>query len=251
MDSGIYAAYTGLLSRTQALDTAANNLANAGTSGFRAQRDYFSGVLAGGVDQDPDTASQVGQSVNGFGILGGNRLDLGQGELKATGNPLDLALQGHGFFAIETANGIRYTRDGAFSRSSTGVLQTAQGEPVLDSNQKPITIPTGSIYVSPDGSISVSTPGGSAIVGRVGTFDFAQKSVLTAVGANRFSANGSQPIPAKALVEQGSVEGANEDAIHGTMQLVLVQRQAEMMQKALSVFNNDFDKTASEDIPRV
>jgi flagellar basal-body rod protein FlgF/flagellar basal-body rod protein FlgG len=251
MDSGIYAAYTGLLSRTQALDTAANNLANAGTSGFRAQRDYFSGVLAGGVDQDPETASQVGQSVNGFGILGGNRLDLGQGELKATGNPLDLALQGHGFFAIETANGIRYTRDGAFSRSSTGVLQTAQGEPVLDANQKPITIPTGSIYVSPDGSISVSTPGGSAIVGRVGTFDFAQKSVLTAVGANRFSANGSQPIPAKALVEQGSVEGANEDAIHGTMQLVLVQRQAEMMQKALSVFNNDFDKTASEDIPRV
>jgi flagellar basal-body rod protein FlgF/flagellar basal-body rod protein FlgG len=54
-----------------------------------------------------------------------------------------------------------------------------------------------------------------------------------------------------ASIEQGSVEGANEDAVHGTMQLVLVQRQAEMMQKALSVFNNDFDKTASEDLPRV
>ena len=94
MDSGLYAAYTGLLARTQALDTAANNLANAGTTGFRAQRDYFTGVLAGGVDQDPETASQVGQSVNGFGVLGGNRLDLGQGEIKATGNPLDLALEG-------------------------------------------------------------------------------------------------------------------------------------------------------------
>jgi flagellar basal-body rod protein FlgF len=251
MDSGLYAAYTGLLARTQALDTAANNLANAGTAGFRAHRDYFSGVLAGNVDQDPDTASQVGQSVNGFGVLGGNRLDLGQGEIKATGNPLDLALEGQGFFAIQTSNGIRYTRDGSFSRSPTGVLQTAQGEPVLDPTQKPITIPTGSVYVSPDGSISVSTTDGSVIVGRVGAYDFSDKSVLTAEGANRFSANGAKPIAANASIEQGSVEGANEDAIHGTMQLVLVQRQAEMMQKALSVFNNDFDKTASEDLPRV
>jgi len=251
MDSGIYAAYTGLLARTQALDTAANNLANAGTTGFRAQRDYFSGVLAGGVDQDPETASQVGQTVNGFGVLGGNRLDLGQGEMKATGNPLDLALEGQGFFAIQTSNGIRYTRDGAFFRSSKGVLQTAQGEPVLDANQRPITIPTGAIYVSPDGSISVSTLDGNAIVGKVGTFDFADKSVLTAEGANRFSANGANPIPATAVFEQGSLEEANEDAVHGTMQLVLVQRQAEMMQKALNVFNNDFDKTASEDLPRV
>jgi flagellar basal-body rod protein FlgF len=251
MDSGLYAAYTGLLARTQALDTASNNLANAGTVGFRAERDYFSGVLAGGIDQDPQTASQVGQSVNGFGVLGGNRLDLGQGELKATGNPLDLALQGQGFFAIQTSNGVRYSRDGAFSRSSTGILQTAQGEPVLDTNQKPITIPTGPIYISPDGTISVSTPDGSMIAGKVGTFDFSDPSVLTAEGANRFSANGAKPISASASVEQGSVEGANEDAVHGTMQLVLVQRQAEMMQKALSVFNNDFDKTASEDLPRV
>jgi flagellar basal-body rod protein FlgF len=251
MDSGIYAAYTGLLARTQALDTAANNLANAGTAGFRAQRDYFSGVLAGGVDQNPETTSQVGQSVNGFGVLGGNRLDLGQGEMKATGNPLDLALEGQGFFAVQTTNGIRYTRDGSFSRSSTGVLQTSKGEPVLDPDQKTITIPTGSIYVSPDGSISVSNSDGNMIVGRVGAFDFADQSVLTAEGANRFSANGAKPIAASASFEQGSVEGANEDAVHGTMQLVLVQRQAEMMQKALSVFNNDFDKTAAEELPRV
>jgi flagellar basal-body rod protein FlgF len=253
MDSGIYAAYTGLMARTQALDTAANNLANAGTTGFRAQHDYFSGVLAGGLDQDPETASQVGQSVNGFGVLGGNRLDLGQGELQATGNPLDLALEGQGFFAIQTSNGTRFTRAGAFSRSSTGVLQTSQGEPVLDTNQKPITIPTGTIYVSPDGSISVSTVDGNVIAGRVGVFDFADKDkhALIAEGANRFSADGVKPIAGSAMMEQGSIEGANEDSVHGTMQLVLVQRQAEMMQKALSVFNNDFDKTASEDLPRV
>jgi flagellar basal-body rod protein FlgF len=251
MDSGLYAVYTGLMARTQALDTAANNVANAGTNGFRAQRDYFQGIVAGGLDQNPSTASQVGQSVNGFGVLGGNHLDLGQGQLATTGNPLDLALQGQGFFAIQTANGVRYTRDGAFTRSSTGVLQTTQGEPVLDVNQQPITIPTGDIHISADGNISVLIPDGSVIVGQVGVFDFADKSALSAEGTNRFSVNGATPIPASASVEQGAVEGANEDSIHGSMQLVLVQRQAEMMQKALSVFNNDFDKTAAEDLPRV
>ena len=251
MDSGLYAAYTGLMARTQALDTAANNVANAGTNGYRAQRDYFRGIFAGGLDRDSPADSQVGQSVNGFGVLGGNRLDLGQGQLEATGNPLDLALQGQGFFALQTKTGLSYTRDGAFSRSSTGVLQTSQGEPVLDRNQQPITIPTGSIHVAGDGSISVSTPDGSMIVGQVGVFDFADKSALIAEGTNRFSAGDAKPIAANASIEQGSIEGANEDAIHGTMQLVLVQRQAEMMQKALSVFNNDFDKTATEELPRV
>lgn len=252
MDSGLYAAYTGLLARMQALDTASNNLANAGTTGFRAQRDYFSGVMAGNIDQDPSAdASQVGQSVNGFGILGGNLLDMGQGQLATTGNPLDFALQGQGFFAIQTANGVRYTRDGSFTRSATGILQTSEGEPVLDVNQKSITIPSGTIHVGPDGNISVATANGSVIVGQVGVFDFSDRSSLAAEGTNRFSADGVKPTVGKASVVQGSVEGSNEDAIHGTMQMVLVQRQAEMMQKALSVFDTSFDKIAAEDLPRV
>lgn len=250
MDSGLYAAYTGLMARTQALDSAANNLANAGTTGFRAERDYFSGVLAGGIDQDPETSSQVGQSVNGFGVLGGSRLDMAQGELKSTGNPLDLGLEGQGFFAVQTAQGIQYTRDGAFQRSATGLLETSAGEPVLDAKQQPITIPSGSIYVSADGNISVATADGTSIAGQVGVFDFQDRTQLAAIGANRFSAGAAKPVAASAQIEQGSLEGANEDAIHGTMQLVLVQRQAEMMQKALSVFNNDLDKTAAEDLPK-
>lgn len=251
MDSGLYAAYTGLLSRTQALDTAANNLANAGTSGFRAQRDYFRGVLAGGMDENPLTASQVGQAVNGFGVLGGDRLDFSQGQMETTGNPLDLALQGAGFFAIQTPNGVRYTRNGSFTRSSDGVLETSSGEPVLDGKMQSITIPTGSIHISADGTVSVSTAGGSAIAGQVGVFDFADESVLTAEGTDRFTANGAKPIAGTAEVQQGSLEDSNEDAIHGTMQMVLVERQAEMMQRALRVFDNDFDKIATEDLPRV
>lgn len=251
MDSGLYAAYTGLMGRTQALDTAANNLSNAGTSGFRAQRDFFRGVLVDSLRPGSPADSQVGRTVNNFGILGGDALDLGQGQLATTGNPLDLAIQGNGFFAIQTAQGIRYTRDGAFRRSPAGVLETSIGEPVLDAKLQPITIPTGAVHISPDGNVSVSTPQGSAIAGRIAIFDFTNRYALTAEGASRFTANGEKPIAAEGAIEQGAIEGANQDAIHGSMQLVLVERQAEMMQKALSVFNNEFDKTATEELPRV
>jgi flagellar basal-body rod protein FlgF/flagellar basal-body rod protein FlgG len=250
MDSGIYATYTGLLARTQALDTAANNLANAGTNGFRAERDYFRSVLTDNIIRQ--AGSQVGSAVNSFGILGGNKLDMGQGQITPTGNTLDLALNGSGFFAVKTAQGIRYTRDGAFTRSPTGVLQTSQGEPVLNAKQQPITIPSGAVQVSTDGTISVATPDGSSIAGQVGVFDFANSSSLIAEGVNRFSTTADNPaVAATAAIQQGALEGANEDAAQGSMQLILVQRQAEMMQKALSVFNNDLDKTAAEDLPRV
>ena len=253
MDSGLYAAYTGLLARTQALDTAANNLANTGTAGFRAQRDYFRSVLAGVGNADLKAASQTGNAVNDFGVLGGNLVDQAQGTVTATGNPLDLALDGSGFFAIMSHGGVQYTRDGSFTRSDTGVLETPQHEPVLDAQGQPITIPTGAITISPEGSVSVaSADGTSAIVGQIGVFAFPGGASPIAQGANRFAAPaGTTPIAAEATVRQGAVEGSNLDAVHGTMQLILVQRQAEMMQKALSVFNNDFDKTASEELGRV
>jgi flagellar basal-body rod protein FlgF len=252
MDSGLYAAYTGLLARTQALDTAANNLANAGTVGFRAQRDYFRGVMASMAEAGPEPPSQVGNAVNDFGVLGGSLLDQGQGAVTATGNPLDLSLDGQGFFAIQTKQGVQYTRDGSFTRSSTGQLETQQGEPVLDAGGQAITVPTGAVTVGPDGSISVTTPEGSAIAGQVGVFGFLAGTAMVAEGTNRFAApDGVKPTAAAATVQEGSLEGANLDAVHGTMQLILVQRQAEMMQKALSTFNNDFDKTAAEDLGRV
>lgn len=251
MDSGLYAAYTGLLSRTQALDTAANNLANAGTSGFRSEKDFFRGVLVdnlGGLSGD----SQVGGTVNSYGVLGGSSLDFSQGQTTATGNPLDLALQGDGFFALQTARGLRFTREGGFVRSAAGVLEDGQGEPVLDTLQQPIVIPTGDVTVAPNGTVSVATANGSNIVGQVGVFSFPDMSVLSADGTNRFSVpEGTVPVAGAATIQQGAIEGSNEDAVQGTMQLVLTQRQAEMMQKALSVFYQDFDKTAAEELGRV
>lgn len=250
MDSGLYAAYTGVLSRTQALDTAANNLANANTNGFRAQRDYFRGVLTAVSPEGPQ-AGTLDNAVNSFGVLGGTTLDLSQGLLQATGNPLDLGLQGKGFFQIQTDHGVRLTRDGSFQRSATGTLMTQHGEPVLSDAGVPITLPTGSVHVGADGTVSVSDANGSAIAGRIGVVNYAAQDIQ-AEGNNRFTVNsGAKPLAQEATVQEGSLEGANQDAVHGTMQLLLVQRQAEMMQKALSVFSNDFDKTASEELGRV
>src|SRR5271157_6669355 len=116
MDSGYYAAMTGLVARTQALDTAAANLANAQTPGYRAEREYFRSALLGPGSED----SQLGQTVNNYGLLGGDRLSDAQGALQQTGNPLDLAIEGQGFFQVQTGNGTRYTRDGSFERSHTG-----------------------------------------------------------------------------------------------------------------------------------
>ena len=151
MDSGYYAAMTGLVARTQALDTAAANLANAQTPGYRAEREFFRSVLLG-----PDALdSQLGETVNNFGLLGGDRLSMAQGALEQTGNPLDLAIEGQGFFHVQTANGLRYTRDGSFHRSHSGQLVTAAGEPVLSASGKAIAVPPGEVSVGSDGALSV------------------------------------------------------------------------------------------------
>jgi flagellar basal-body rod protein FlgF/flagellar basal-body rod protein FlgG len=245
MDSGYYAAMTGLVARSQALDTAASNLANTQTPGYRAEREYFRSVLLG-----PDALdSQLGQTVNNYGLLGGDRLNLAQGALQQTGNPLDLAIEGQGFFAVQTANAMRYTRDGSFHRSQKGLLVTGADEPVLSSSGQQIAVPPGEVSVGADGVLSVG--GGS--VAAVGVFAFPASTQLTPEGANRYVApDGVKPAPAREFtVHQGAIEAANQDVIQGTMDLIMMQRQAEMMQKALTVFHTEFNKFATEDLPRV
>jgi flagellar basal-body rod protein FlgF/flagellar basal-body rod protein FlgG len=245
MDSGYYAAMTGLVARTQALDTAAANLANAETPGYRAEREYFRSVLLG-----PDALdSQLGRTVNNYGLLGGDRLSLAQGALQATGNPLDLAIEGEGFFLVQAPNGPRYTRDGGFHRAQNGQLATAAGEPVLSTAGQPIPVPPGEVTVGADGVLSVA--GGA--VATVGVFSFPAGTQLTPEGANRYRApEGIAPrVSKEASVHQGAIESANQDVIQGSLELIVMQRQAEMMQKALTVFHTEFNKIASEDLPRV
>lgn len=245
MDSGYYAAMTGLLARTQALDTAAGNLANAQTPGYRAEREYFRSVWL--ASDGPD--SQLGRTVNNFGLLGGDRLNLAQGALQHTGNPLDLAIEGQGFFAVRTAAGVRYTRDGGFHRSQAGMLVTQAGEPVLSASGQPIPVPPGVISVGANGVLSVA----GGVVGTVGVFVFPPAAQLGPEGANRYVAPASVTamVSKDAVIHQGAIESANQDAVQGTLDLIVMQRQAEMMQKALTVFHTDFNKFATEDLPRV
>jgi flagellar basal-body rod protein FlgF len=245
MDSGYYAAMTGLVARTQALDTAAANLANASTPGYRAEREFFRSVLLG-----PDALdSQLGETVNNYGLLGGDRLSLAQGALEQTGNPLDLAIEGQGFFEIQTANGLRYTRDGGFHRARSGQLVTGAGEPVLGPTGQPIPIPPGDVAVGADGAVSVA----GGVVATVGVFTFPPGTELTPEGANRYIApKGVAPVlAADASIHQGALEAANEDIVQGSLDLVMMQRQAEMMQRALTVFHTEFNKFATEDLPKV
>ena len=119
MDSGYYAAFTGLAARMQALDLVANNLANVNTTGFRGQFEYYEGVSAGIGNQ---LLSPLNIATNDYGVLGGADVNLDQGNFISTGNPLDLAIKGEAFFVLKTPRGIRYTRNGSFHVNATGQL---------------------------------------------------------------------------------------------------------------------------------
>ncbi len=187
--------------------------------------------------------------MDNYGLLGGDRLSLAQGALEETGNPLDMAIEGQGFFMVATPNGLRYTRDGGFHRSQTGQLVTEAGEAVLTATGQTIQIPPGEVAVGADGSISVA----GGVVAQVGVMTFPAGTQLTPEGANRYTAPaGVTATPSKdASVHQGAIEAANQDVVQGSLDLIVMQRQAEMMQRALTVFHTDFNKFATEDLPRI
>jgi len=245
MDSGYYAAMTGLIARTQALDLAATNLANAQTPGYRAEQEFFRSVLLGPDAHD----SQLGQTVNNYGLIGGDRLNLSQGALQQTGNPLDLAIEGEGFFMVQTPQGQRYTRDGGFHRTPAGLLVTEAGDAVLSANGQQIPIPPGQVAIGADGVVSVD----GGVVATLGVFTFPKGTELTPEGANRYRAPDKvQAVLSKDMtVHQGAVENANQGVIPGTLNLIMVQREAEMMQRALTVFHTEFNKIATEELPKV
>jgi flagellar basal-body rod protein FlgF len=244
MDSGYYAALSGLLARSQALDTAANNLANASTNGFRAENNFFRDAVLGPNASD----SQLNSVVNDFGVIGGNHIDLEQGMLTVTGGPLDVALQGQGFFTVRTANGVRYTRDGSFLRATDGTLKTLRNETVLGTNGNPVVLPPGKVEIAPDGTVSVA----GGVAGRLAVVDFPAGTPIVPEGDTLFRAEAKSAVPAPSTeVHQGSLEGSNLNVVGGTMRLMLIQRQAEMMQKALSIFYSEFNKVATEDLGKV
>lgn len=244
MDSGFYAACAGLAAQTQALELVANNLANLGTSGYRGQQATFRSLVAGGggILRNPLNAA-----VNEFGVLGGSRVDLTSGSLAATGNPLDLAVAGSGFFVVQSAVGLAYTRNGGFHVTPTGQLVTAQGEAVLG-QQGPITLPSGAVTVSSDGTVSVD----GNVVEQLRLAEFSPNTNLEAVGNSLYAAPaGSALAPASSTVKQGMLEDSNVSPVEGVVQLITIQRNAEMLQRAITLFDTQFNQTAVQDLPKV
>lgn len=248
MDSGFYAAFTGLVAGTQALELAANNLSNISTTGYKSQREFYNSLTAslGNAPQRP--LSSLNQAINNYGVLGGATVDVQPGMLERTGNDLDVAMQGSGFFVIQTKAGLRYTRNGNFRVDTDGKVLTAWGDPVLDDQSLPLEIPSGPISISSDGTIS--SQGG--VVGRFQTVDFAPGTTLVPEGNSMYTAPKGTPTPAAdPQVRQGVLEASNMSPITGTVDLIMIQRQTQLLQQALTIFHNDFNKSAAEDLPHV
>jgi flagellar basal-body rod protein FlgF/flagellar basal-body rod protein FlgG len=248
VDSGYYAAFTALLAGTQALELAANNLANISTTGYKAQREFYKSLTATLDTSHPRPLSALNQAINNYGMLGGARVDVQPGTLERTGNDLDVAMEGSGFFVVQTKAGLRYTRNGNFRLDAAGQLVTAWGDPVMDDQNRPLEVPSGPVSISPDGTISSK----GAVVGRLNTVDFAPGTVFVPEGNSTYKAATGAPTPAvDPRVHQGMLEASNMNSVSGMVGLIMIQRQAQLYEQALSIFHNDFDKSAAEDLPRV
>lgn len=243
MNSGYYAAVTGLVARLQAFEVAANNVANLSTPGYKGQREFYSLLTSG--DNEFDFPLQ--RAVNNFAVLGGASVDLREGSLDHTDNPLDLAVEGPGFLEIETPAGTRYTRNGNFSLSATGQLITQKGNPVMG-EQGPIDIPAGAASVSPDGTISV----GGAVVARLRLVEFPAGTQLIPEGGSNFSVPAGVGREAvQSHLRQGALEASNVNPAAGAIALMTLQRHIETLQRALTIFHTEFNRTAVEDLSRV
>jgi flagellar basal-body rod protein FlgF len=243
MDSGYYAACTALMTQSQSLDLIANNLANTSTPGYRSQEAVFRSVLAkaGGYPM-----SALNQATNNYGILGGSSLDLSQGSMEKTGNNLDFAIEGQGFFVVQTAQGRLYTRAGSF-QVGHDQLVTADGSPVMGETGV-IPIVGTPVSVSADGTISVN----GAVAGKLKVVSFKPGTQLDSVGNTYYSAPAGSEVPATdAQIRQGMIENSNVNAVADVVELITVQRSFDMAQKALSLFDSEFNRTATEDLPRV
>jgi flagellar basal-body rod protein FlgF len=200
------------------LDVIANNMANVTTNGFKARDARFREFLmpTARADAFPRPDQQLS-----YVIDAGTPLDLSTGAVELTGNPLDAAIKGDGFFAVQTAAGERYTRNGAFEISAQGQLVTSDGHPVLGQNG-PITIgpEETNVSIAPDGAVLTS----QGERGRIRLVSCNRPQALSNEGANLFSA-AEQPQPAlTSRVQGGAIERSNVKPVLEMSRLIDVNR---------------------------
>jgi len=243
MDALSISAASGMRSRMEALDLLANNIANANTTAFKADREFYNLYVspeALGGSERPDTLPVVER----------HWTDFSQGVTAPTGNPLDVALASSGFFAVDGPNGILYTRNGNFTITAAGKLQTQAGYSVRGEDGKPIQAdPTKSVSISTDGTLQQD----GQIVGRIAVVDIPQRQDLEKLGSTYFQMNDIKAMIKSATgvqIQQGRLEGANGAPAEHAVRLVSVMRQFEMLQKALSI-GSEMNKKAIDEVARV
>jgi flagellar basal body rod protein FlgG len=245
MDNLSIAAVSGLQSRMVSLDLLANNLANAATSGFKNDREYY------GLYASNDAQSAVdGSSEMTLPVVERQWTDFSAGNIQITGNPLDVALTGKGFFALTGPNGTLYTRNGSWKVLPSGELGSSDGYPVQSTSGGTIHLaPEQPVTINPDGTVAQ----GGKPVGQVGVVDFTSTDSLQKVGAANFTNTNSATVPKPIVnpgIEQGKLEGSNVPVADAAMRLVGVMRQFEMLQKAIGI-SSDMDTKAIQEVARV
>src|SRR5512146_76320 len=182
MDNSLYVGLSRQIVLQQQMDVIANNIANADTTAFKVE------ALQTAEDPEAPAFTLGGPAPVKFVSSDGVLRDFGQGSLRRTDSPLDLAIDGEGFFQVRTAAGDRYTRDGRFRLDDSGRLSTAGGQAVLDDGGGEIVLDPqkGPVSVGPDGTISQGTGKDILRVGKLGLVNFSNLSVLEKTGDNLY-----------------------------------------------------------------
>ncbi|HXE64318.1 MAG TPA: flagellar hook-basal body protein [Bryobacteraceae bacterium] len=241
MDAISISAASGMRSRLQSLDLLANNLANVETGGYKADREFYS--VYSSAEADAADRNEIAE----LPVIQKQWTDLSPGSLEPTYNQFDLAVDGDGMFAIRTAHGIRYTRNGSFRLSPAGVLTTADGSPVGSVTGQPITLERNVPFsVAPDGTVQQA--GGD--VGRIRIQSFDATSLAREGGSYFVPVAGAAPKAAVGSIVQGKIERSNVSAAESAVRLVEITRQFEMLQKAATI-GGELNQKAIEEVARV
>lgn len=255
MIRGLYASATGMQAEARRLDVIANNLANANTVGYKRDtsvQSAFQQLLVNRLEDRDDATGRTAapQPVGPLGLgtaLQMTATRLTDGSLRYTGGALDAALAGEGFFAVQTPQGVRYTRDGAFMQDARGRLVTQAGHPVLV-NGRPLTAPGRRLALTDDGTVLADDkPAGTLSIVAAGG-----AGPLRKIGANLWAADGADAqlvVPAGAggyQLRAGYLETANLDPVHEMVEMIAAMRSYEANQKAVHAQDETLQKAANE-----
>ncbi|MEM8935804.1 MAG: flagellar hook-basal body complex protein [Pseudomonadota bacterium] len=221
MDNAGYVALSRQAGLLKTLDVIANNIANVSTSGYKREDTAFAEHIKALEGEEPSLS---------MATMNRRFIDLSPGDMRMTGSALDFAIQGEGFFLIETPNGERLTRAGAFALNANGEIVTPDGNAVLDEGGSALAVPqeASTISVASDGTITAD----GAPVGRIGVVA-ASSQTLTREGSNLFIAEEGYQAVQNPGVVQGALEGSNVSAVAEIAELIDVQRAYERGQKLI------------------